>query len=356
MSIFEYENLKSSDSWCYFASSSRNFFQAKESLYFINDAYVSGEDALILDANLDLIDYLLHEVYYWVPNCFDKAYGNIYSNPESMRIAIAERRTHLLDQKNKIFTNNENCQIILDEAIYLLHPFGWYAYGHLNDTLLRIKSLQSMSSLKVIPFLVSDFSRIVDFKVHLRAILGFDPKIVELKKGQNARIKKLAIPFSNSVYTSFIREDYIWMREKYLDYFKIREMRSEPLRLYLSRNHVIEGERSVLNEKEIQDFLTAQGFITLRGDEPLEEIVKNFYYAELVVGYHGSLFANLIFSKEKCRVLEFCAKNREDHSFEVKYKLVNDYHYELVDADEKYNANLSLESVKNFVLKGVLSG
>ena len=96
----------------------------------------------------------------------------------------------------------------------------------------------------------------------------------------------------------------------------------------------------MINEVEVEQLLHANGFITLRGTESLEEIVNYFYHAKTIIGYHGSLFANLIFSKKDCRVLEFCAKNREDHSFQLKYKIINNYQYTLVDADEKFNATL----------------
>ena len=62
-------------------------------------------------------------------------------------------------------------------------------------------------------------------------------------------------------------------------------------------------------------------------------------------------FSNLSYSKENCKVLEFCAKNREDHSFQLKYKLIKDYQYHLIDADDKFNAELDLKLIEDFLDK-----
>ena len=349
MSIEEYKHLKDSEEWVDFFKSNRNFFKAKEKLQFVRNAYVAGEDALILDQDLNLIDNLLHETFYWSPRCFDQQHSKAYSDPEVLQGVLQERRAHLNELKSKIFANRDEGLIKLKTAVYLLHPFSWYAYGHLNDSLLRLKSIESLNLLKDVPILVSRFDRVVDFELHLEALLGFKPNIIEVQKGQKVFVENLVVPINNSVYTSFIKSDYIWLREKYLEYFKIRELNAKPYRLYLSRNHVTEGGRSVINEAEVEELLHSQGFITLRGTEPIQKIVEYFYYAECVVGYHGSLFANLAYSKEDCRVLEFCAKNREDHSFQGKYKLVKDYQYHLIDADEKFNATLDLKLIQDFL-------
>jgi capsular polysaccharide biosynthesis protein len=350
MSIEEYKNLKDSDQWVNFFNSSRNFFNITDKLHFVKNAYVTGEDALILDEELNLIDHLLHETYYWSPICLDREYKNPYSNPDILKEALDKRCKHLNEVKNRIFLNPTEGLIKLKSAVYLLHTFGWYAYGHLNDSLLRLKSIESLNLIRDIPILISKPERVVDFELHLEAILGFKPNLIVVQKEQKVFVENLVVPINNSIYTSFIKPDYIWLREKYLEHFKIRELNAKPYKLYLSRNHVTEGTRSVVNQAEVDALLQSHGFITLYGTEPISKIIEYFYYAERVVGYHGSLFSNLSYSKEDCKVLEFCAKNREDHSFQLKYKLIKDYQYHLIDADDKFNAELNLKLIEDFLV------
>jgi capsular polysaccharide biosynthesis protein len=96
-------------------------------------------------------------------------------------------------------------------------------------------------------------------------------------------------------------------------------------------------------------YLEERNFLILKGDEPLNKMIEYFYNAEVIIGYHGSLFANTIFCQSFVRVLEFCADNRRDFSFYTKYKIAKNYTHELIEADDKFNANLDLDVIKNFL-------
>jgi hypothetical protein len=349
MSIEEYIYLQDCDETRGFFNSGRNFFKLRNKYSIVKNAYVIGQNALITDVDKNLVENLLHESYYWTPNCFDGPHKDAYNDEAKMEEALLQRRSYINFAKDESFLKAGDQLEILKYAVFLLHPFGWYAFGHLNDSLLRLKSLEPLSLIKDIPILVSDYARVVDFEVHLTVLLGFKPTLIRVSKEQILKIENLVVPINSSEYTSFIKTDYIWFREKYLEHFSIRDRNLKPYRLYLSRNHVAEGSRSVINEAEVEGLLKSNGFIILNGTETLEKIVEYFYYAELVIGYHGSLFANLIFSRHDCRVLEFCAKNREDRSFQNKYKLATKYIYKLVDADDKFNATLDLKVIKFFL-------
>jgi len=146
----------------------------------------------------------------------------------------------------------------------------------------------------------------------------------------------------SSVYTNFREDVYSWIREKYQNYFQSNSL-GPKINLYLSRNHIKPGSRSVLNESEILPILRGEGFVVLKGNESLAEIYRLFSLASLVVGPHGSLFANTIFCSSACRVIEFCPKNRIDKSFLRKQKETVFYEQVTLDADENYN--ISIDSV-----------
>ena len=83
---------------------------------------------------------------------------------------------------------------------------------------------------------------------------------------------------------------------------------SKPLKknfrkIYISRSKA--SLRRILNEKEVTQFLTNKGFQILHLEElsPREQAVI-FHQAKIIVGPHGSGFANLIFSKVNTKVVE----------------------------------------------------
>jgi hypothetical protein len=337
----EYSSLKENPFWGNFFNSNRNFFGIKNNVFIESDVFVTGDCALIADQKQKIIDELLHEAYYWTPKFFP---NEAFNTEISTEIEISQRRTLLQANFLQIYDSRRDDYQRMDVAVYLLHPFSWYAFGHLNDTLLRIKSLQGYD-LKKVPFLVSRHSRIVDFDKHLYVLLGFKPILIEMPKQEKLiKVDKLIIPVSDSVYTTFTKDNYIWMREKYLDFFNIQK-EEKAYKLYLARNHVAPGSRSVINHDQLESSLIERGFIVLTGKEPLQEIINYFYNAECVVGYHGSLFANLFYSQAKCKVIEYCAQNRVDYSFKNKFKLVQNYDFNLIPADEKFNANIDLVSL-----------
>lgn len=82
--------------------------------------------------------------------------------------------------------------------------------------------------------------------------------------------------------------------------------RDEKLRLYLSRNYA--KTRRVVNEQDITNFLSTKGFILVYPELlTLKQQVDLFIDAEIVIGPHGSAFANIIFSKN-LKVLELFPK------------------------------------------------
>ncbi len=74
-------------------------------------------------------------------------------------------------------------------------------------------------------------------------------------------------------------------------------------KIYISRSKA--SVRRIINEKKVTEFLTNEGFQTLYLEElsPLEQAAI-FHRAKIIVGAHGSGFANLIFSKANTAVVE----------------------------------------------------
>ena len=205
--------------------------------------------------------------------------------------------------------------------IYMLHPFGWYAFGHLFDSFQRLRH-----AIGVVPepwkILHSRADRIVGFEQHLSK-LGVEPEqLIELNN-ETVIVPKLWISPWQSPPAQLTDESFDWIFDSYT-----KDVPSgRPQRLYLSRNHVRDGERNVLNEEKVTGFLRERGFHVLYGTEDFDEILFRFYHAELIVAPHGSLLANTMFcGTEGCRILEFCPDNRVDRSFKGKLKKATRLH------------------------------
>lgn len=238
------------------------------------------------------------------------------------------------------------------EAINLIHPFRWYAYGHLHDSLTKLFSIREQDiNRDNIVYLVADPLRIKDFSGHLSALAGHvvpDEQIINIGKYSSLSVETLWQPNPPSIPTAYTREAYNWVIDSYFKYFKIYE--TEPVEsLYLSRNNVRAGSRQVVNEAEVIQYLKSRGFRVVTGDEPLSEIVGIFSSAKFVIGAHGSLFANTIFCPKSCCITEYCPANRIDKSIQYKYKQASAYHQVLVEADDNFNITIPIDSLKDLL-------
>jgi capsular polysaccharide biosynthesis protein len=186
--------------------------------------------------------------------------------------------------------------------------------------------------------------------MHLEILLGFKPNILNISSSKIiAKVENLIVPFSESIPVTFTKDNYLWLIERYFNYFDIKNLKIHKYRLYLSRNHISPGRRSVINELEVTAFLLDHNFIILKGDEPINKVIEYFYNAELIIGYHGSMFTNTIFCQSLVRILEFCADNRVVTNLATKYKLANNHIHKIIKADENFNANLDLEMIREFI-------
>jgi capsular polysaccharide biosynthesis protein len=329
-----------------FLSSHWNFTGVDKLYYEFENIYVETKTGFVFNEKAEPIFKLYYESLFWGPaipainfqfpallhEALCKKYVKVDKHSEELK--------ELLVEKKEITS--------LDEAIYLLHPFGWYAYGHLHDSLLRLFSMpEKMSSAKL---LCCDYRRVVKFDQHIEALGYRSEQIIDQRDlPRFIKVKKLHYPVNPGVPTNYTPDSYTWMRKQYLQYFT-KDENLEPIKgIYLSRNSVKSGARGVLNEADVIKMLQLAGFTILDGTQNLGEVVSLFLRAEKIIGPHGSLFVNTIFSNENAKIYEFCPKNRPDHSFKNKFKACKHYEHFLVDADEKHNININLNQLEDII-------
>ena len=82
----------------------------------------------------------------------------------------------------------------------------------------------------------------------------------------------------------------------------------------------------------------------VNGTEGIKEHIRLFRNARVIIGMHGSLFRNQIFSDKNPRVYEFCPHNREDHNFEGIGKTMGlDYKWIKTEADGNHNIKINID-------------
>ena len=111
----------------------------------------------------------------------------------------------------------------------------------------------------------------------------------------------------NNNYRGQICRDFAYQFNKIFNPCQISET---SYNIYLARGAY---GRSILNEHEILDVLTTKyNFIVLNGTESLEDTMRYFTNARIILGAHGSLMKNMIYCKKNPVFIELCPPSRHD--------------------------------------------
>ena len=297
--------------------------------------------------NNKIIEETLDEHIFWRPRyiCREKCYDPV---SKSFYKKEVERRKLLIQNNFDNFCCEQ--ELFEDKAVDVTHSFGHYAFGHLFDSLQRLFHVKNEIKEKI-KFIVSDYRSIKDFLIHLSVLCErniTEADIICTSEDQLINVSNLCYSLSPTIPTEIDKDAYIWILNQYYNYFKINK--PKPVyNLYLSRNHIKNNSRSVLNNEEVTEYLSKFEFIVLYGNEPLNEIVNYFANAKTIIGAHGAMFANCIFCNNEAKIVEFCATNRRWEGFKRQLKMAQNYNQIFVQADELYNINIPLEDITNYV-------
>lgn len=312
------------------------FFRPEKEIVVIKNALVDYRHGIILDDNdVPLFD-LLDEVLFWTPETYSRCIrsGSTHDFEKHRRVR------HVQKLSEELASTRPNAKRLREDVnyIYMLHPFGFHAFGHLFDSLQRLIPARSIISEQM-AVIHARSDRIIDFDKHLE-ILGFrSSRCIEAR--ENLIVPSLVVSPWAAPPAQITPANY----QLIFDLYTAQIDKSQRRRLYLSRNHVRPGNRSVVNEDQVLDQLIPLGFEVLYGDEPIDQIVMKFFQAEFVTGAHGSLFANTMFCQNDARIFEFCPDNRPDFSFKRKIKKAEYYVHHLVEADEEFNIKIDVDEI-----------
>lgn len=336
-----------------FLNSNQNLLGHTQGRYVFDDVTIFTKTGqyrslpLISDQSGALIQQTLDEPLYWHPSTLP-----LGRHQDEIQAAIASRLSLFKSYIEGSRASSRKCLEIERPCVWLGHSHGWYPYGHLHDSLSRLFGIRNLLDDSNLIFLCSDWNRVTDFHDHLNACVGrvIDEKsVVRINEYDQIKCNKLLFSLPSAPATTFTKDCHEWLSSSYLSYFRIDYDPSHLRPLYLSRNHVVPGKRGVKNEVELLEFLGPLNPMILKGTEPLREIVHAFHHASSIIGPHGSLFANTVFCREDCMIIEFCASNRVDKSFLLKQKYAADYQQIIVEADENYNIHVDFSCISRLI-------
>lgn len=315
--------------------------------YFEN---VKLKNGLYCDNSDNLIQKTLNEHIAWTS-------GYIARTPLDRQTEEINKRKELLRDQSNTGNSNRDIRVCKGKYVDLIHPFDAYAFGHLFDTLQKLYPLRELLSDSSIKFLVKEHKQIRGFCDQLSALCDrsiTDSDLIVVDKNVEYNIEHLYFGLSPVVPTTFCNETYKWIIDKYYKHFSIEknlDKNNLKYKLYCDRNHVKSSSRGVLNNEEVKSFLIDQGFIVLTGAENFSDLIRYFADAQIIVGAHGSMLANSLYSKPHTRVYEFCPDNRKDTSFKLKYKMCQNYSQTFVVGDPNYNIILDINLIKHILDK-----
>jgi hypothetical protein len=158
----------------------------------------------------------------------------------------------------------------------------------------------------------------------------------------SAHVKHLVIPSYPELTSSAVS----WLRKRMLGHITRTNIRPHK-RIYISRND--SHKRRVVNERELVRMLTSFGFEKfLLSQMSVEDQLKLFSEAEIVVGPHGAGLTNLLWGKN-ISVIELLGYYIRPHYARLCNSVGHKYHcVRCSQVDKSYNSDIfaDIESVK----------
>jgi hypothetical protein len=318
----------------------------------VQNSYIDLKTGVCLDSKFQPYNESLLEYIWWndgTKNSWLTKHGDI-DLQERINIRINNAQTFCKKLKNRTIRNLQSNTIY----VHLLHPIGFYMFGHLFDTLHKLESFVKHNTHKNVCFLVSDTALITEFETYLKILApNVSFTILETKRTNSNedllyKCEKLIILAPTARPTKFkSRESCKYVCDSFSSYYKEHvPIETKSSKIFITRNPP--NTRIVQNFNKIKEILDKKDISVIYGNESLADMFWYFSNASHICGYHGSALANIIFCNPNARALEFCAENRKDFSFVKKTRQFENYSIKFIKSDEKFNANLDIDEIVEF--------
>ncbi len=337
--------LKKIPNWT-FSGCKLDSFRSETNLLFLENVYVDSEGIISTDDEVLLITAQEHIIWLNREGKSAMIHGDRRFH-NHLRPNVIQERCNAL---SRTFSSRKegDPQVLNGRTLYVMSPFDGYEFGHFFDTFQRLIYIDNPDSYDNV--LISNPKRIGEFEKHLGAF-GLDKcNVIQPKKGEPLLCKYLTYIFPVGAICQYTPETFHYLRRTYFSYFQISPSRtskeSDPIRVFLTRT--APAKRCVLNSDKLYPELVKRNVVIIDGSESFEYIVRTIASASHIAGIHGALMVHNLFAPEDAKILELCPSNRVVELFQMQYRPNKEYIFKRIDANEKFDVNVSLDELLSF--------
>ena len=226
----------------------------------------------------------------------------------------------------------------LKNKTYLIIHSKWLNYSFwLTEYLTRLIRVEKEIGLENLTLIYPEEWDNIKYIVESLEIFNIEK--IKIPEGHHLFVENLIFPETRESTASFCPQHIILSRERLLLEAKNRNKNLEtPKFIYITRGSEI--RRTVINEIEIQQFLSKNGFKIISFENlSFWEQILYMNNAEIVIANHGAGIANIMFMAQNKIILEFLEKDFANYANPFPHwKLANSlnikYAYQLCRSNE----------------------
>jgi hypothetical protein len=192
-----------------------------------------------------------------------------------------------------------------------MSPINYYHW--MLDILPRLSLIEQFTEFENIPLILH--KELTKFQKETLQLAGVSAERIVCLDNGYYQFDKLYYPSYLGMISSTTKHTASWYRTNFLKKFSSQESSTKDF-VYISRGDA--NIRRVLNEEEIKEFLKSIGFeIITPGQVSLQEQIKTFINAKVIVSPHGAGLTNMVFAPPNTTVIEMFpeSKNQVDGSY-----------------------------------------
>ena len=228
-------------------------------------------------------------------------------------------------------------------------------YFHfIYDCIVKLHLVEKTKEIKFDNVLVP--STKLNFQKQILHALNLQDKVVDCDGLKVIDIEELII-----VDHPYWKENNLWFDDiGQLPEWSIKYLRNKFLHLetkntfqnkiFIDRSDSTSPYNQIDNNSEVKSFLKQKGFQILRfSNLSFEDQIKVFKNADIIIGGHGSAFANLAFCKPDIKLLEI---RQKDHYVSLKkISKVNKFEHKvwLIETNEKGKMYVDIKKLENYL-------
>ena len=262
----------------------------------INNGIIIGESNYIIAENHILHDQLIHENINYTDTAF-----------------LDNRIIYKLGITNKIYYNRSFRKEI-PIAISLVCNYSWNYYHFVFECLSKLWLLSQCDIPNNIPIIIDAcIKKTPQYNEYLNILNKRN--IIYISRREGVKVKKIIFLSSvNHIVPNYINIKQIHFKDNLFDIEYLQYVRTKMLSLFNKEHYFRKIEKVFItrknnsnrsyNEVEIEECVKNYGFTSIEPQTySLKEQIKIFSEANCIIAASGAALTNIIYCKEKCKVI-----------------------------------------------------